>query len=164
MELRAPLRVVVGRHGLDLDVRGILDAVAVLQGYAVTEHIVDRRIRIDAGGRCAYTGDGLTVEVVLVLVGDEDDVGLGELVVVRRGLYTEAHRVYLYLRPVVVDSDTGVLDARECHFLAALGGELVHLLCSVTADCRQAAQQNGKNTFLHINVQCSMFNVPSFQR
>ena len=38
------------------------------------------------------------------------------------------------LRAIVVDFDTGVLDARERDFLAAFGGELVHLLRGLAAD------------------------------
>ena len=68
-----------------------------------------------------------------MLVGDQDDVGLGELVIVRGGLYTEANRINLYLRTIVVDFHTGVLDARNRYFLATLGGKLVHFLSGLAA-------------------------------
>ena len=71
--------------------------------------------------------------MILVLVGDQDDVGLRELVVVCRGLYTEANGIYLYHRTVVIDFHTGVLDARDRHFLTAFGGKLVHLLGGLAA-------------------------------
>ena len=81
--------------------------------------------------------DGGTVEVVLVLVGDEDDVGLGEGGVVGLGLEPVAHGVYLDLDTVVVDLDTGVLDAGDSDLLAALGCKLIYLLC-----CR--GEESGK--------------------
>ena len=71
--------------------------------------------------------------MILMLVSDQDNVGLGELVVVRSGLYTEAYGINLYLRTVVVDFHTGVLDARNRYFLATLGGKLVHFLSGLAA-------------------------------
>ena len=71
--------------------------------------------------------------MILVLVGNQDDVSLGKLVVVSRGLNTKAYRVNLYLRAVVVDFHTGVLDARNGYFLAALGGKLIHFLRGLAA-------------------------------
>ena len=72
--------------------------------------------------------------MILMLMGNQDDVGLGKLVVVCRGLNTEAYRINLYLRAVVVDFNTGVLDARESYFLAALGGKFIYFLCGLAAD------------------------------
>ena len=136
MELSAALAVVIGRYGLDGDILTIGDAVAVLQREAVAEHVIDGRIGIDRCGRRADAGDGLALEVVLVLMGDEDDVGLGELGVVGDWCDAGAHRVDLDLRAVVVDFDTGVLDACDGDFLAALGGELIHLLGGIaTGGC-----------------------------
>ena len=83
-------------------------------------------------------------------MGDEDDVGFRELVVVSDGSDTCTDGVDLNLRTVVVDFDTGMLDACDGDFLAALGDELIHLLCGVTAGCRQTAKQNGKNALFHI--------------
>lgn len=133
MELCVAFRIIVCRHGFDLDVGGIYDAVAVFQWNAVAEHVIDSSIRIDAGGRCSYTGDGLAVEMILVLMGDEDDVGLGELIVVGCGLYAKAYRVNLDLCTVVVDFNTGMFDACECDLLATFSGEFVHFLSSLAA-------------------------------
>ena len=123
----------------------------MLSRDAVSEHVIDGCVRIDAGGRCANAGDGLTVEMILVLVGNQDDVGLWKLVVVGGGLHAEANRIDLYLCAVVIDFNTGVLDARERYFLAALGGELVHFLGSLAADEGHRCCAN-QQLFLHIGL------------
>ncbi len=151
MILCTAFRVVIGGYGLDFDIGGIDDAVAILQGNAVAEHVIDGHVRIDAGGRGAHAGDGLAVEMILMLMGDEDDVGLRELVVVGSGLYSEAYGVNLDLRAVVVDLDTGVLDARERDFLAVLGGKLVDFLSGLAASECHHCCDNQKQLFLHIN-------------
>ena len=87
VEHLAPLSVVVGRNGLNLDISGILDAIAVLQGDAVAEHVIDGCVREAGSGWRADTGDSLALEVILMFMGDEDDVGLRELCIVCLGLH-----------------------------------------------------------------------------
>ena len=40
---------------------------------------MDGGVEVDLRGGLRQLGDGVAVEVVVMLVGDEDDVGLGEL-------------------------------------------------------------------------------------
>ena len=121
---------VVGRHCLDGDVGSISANVAVLHHESIAEVSEDCLIHVDARGWGADLVDGGTIEVVFMLVGDKDDVGLGEGGVVSFGLEPHAHGVYFDLDAVVVDLHTGVLDAGDGDFLTALGGELVGLqLC-----------------------------------
>ena len=158
MELCATLGVVVGRHGLDGDVLTVGNAVAVFQREAVAEHIVDGCVRVDRGGRCADAGDGLALEVILVLMGDEDDVGLWELVVVCDWCDTGTHGVDLDLRTVIIDFETGVLDARDSYFLAALGGKLIYLLGGIATGGCQAAEQDSENVSSHFYYGCYLIN------
>jgi hypothetical protein len=85
---------------------------------------------IGAGSCRTQDGKGLTVEMVVMLVGDEDDVGLGIDRVVGHRLRSIGDRVYLYLQTVVLDSHTGVLDARNLYFFTILGSENVSFLGS----------------------------------
>ena len=121
---------VIGRHSLDGDVGRVSAYIAVLHDEAILKVSVDGLVHIDAGSRGAYLVDGSTVEVVLVLVGDKDDVGLGECGVVGLRLEPRTHGVDLDFDAVEIDFHAGVLDAGDGHFLTALGGELVDLaLC-----------------------------------
>lgn len=77
------------------------------------------------------------VAMVEMLMGDEDEVGLGQLGIIRLRLQFR-DGVHLYLLTVVVDSDATVLDGGEGDFLAALGLERISLLAHcVLATCRQ---------------------------
>ena len=60
---------VVGRHGLDGDISGILYLVAVTHHESVLKVSEDGLVHVDRRGWSAYLVDGLTVEVILVLVG-----------------------------------------------------------------------------------------------
>ena len=73
---------------------------------------------VDDRSLIAQGADGLAVEVVLVLMGDKNDVGLGEVEVVGDGLNGVADGIDLYLRAVEVDFKTGVLDARNFNAFA----------------------------------------------
>jgi hypothetical protein len=70
--------------------------------------------------------------MVVMLVGNEDDVGLGIDRVVGHRFRSIGDRIYLYLQTVVLDSHTGVLDARNLYFFTILGSENVSFLGS---DC-----------------------------
>ena len=158
VELGVALGVVIGWHGLDGDVLTVGDAVAVFQREAVTEHVVHGCIGVGRCGRRAEAGDGLAFEVVLMLMGDEDDIGLWELVVVCDWCDTGTHGVDLDLRTVIIDFETGVLDARDSYFLAALGGKLVYLLGSVATGGCQAAEQDSENVSSHFYYGCYLIN------
>ena len=138
MELFAPRGGVVGRYGLDGDVVGNFHLVAVLERLSAAEHLMDGGVEENLGGGLAQLRDGVAVEVVVVLVGDEDDVGLGELRVVGLGLHALADGIDLDLHAVVVDLDTGMLDACEAYFLTTIGGELVGLLLCLATEGHQA--------------------------
>ena len=79
VELFASWGGVVGWYGLDGDVVGDLHLVAVLQCLSAAEHLMDGGVEVDLRGGLRQLRDGVAVEVVVMLVGDEDDVGLGEL-------------------------------------------------------------------------------------
>ena len=117
--LLAPWGGVIGWYGLDDDVGSVFDSFAVAHDESVSEVSEDSLVHVDACGWGADLMDGSTVEVVLVLVGDEDDVGLGEGGVVGLRLEPHANGVYLDLSAVVVDLDAGVLDAGDGDFRAS---------------------------------------------
>ncbi len=121
---------VVGRYCLDDDVGSVFAYVAVLHHESVAEVSEYGLVYVDTRGRRTDLVDGSTVEVVFMLMGDEDDVGLGECGIVGLGLEPHAYGVYFDLDAVVVDLHAGVLDAGDGDFLTALGGEFVGLqLC-----------------------------------
>ena len=153
---------VIGWHRLDGDVLCIFAFFTVRHHQSVAEVSVDGLIYVDARGRCANLMDGSTVEMILVLVGDEDDVSLGEGGIVGLGLEPHAHGVYLDLYTVVVDLHTGVLDARDGHFLAALGGELVYFLCGAYSQRHHSdGNQATKQSFhFYINGNVTMNRAP----
>ena len=138
VELLASGSGVVGWYGLDGDVVGIFHLVTVLQCLSAAEHFLDGGVEEDLGGSLGQLRDGIAVEVVVMLVGDEDDVGLGELRVVGLGFHALADGIDFDLQAVVVDLDTGMLDACEAYFLTTVGGELVGLLLCLATEGHQA--------------------------
>ena len=124
---------VVGRHHLQDDIVTIGDAVAITHDEAVVVHVVDGLIGVDGRSRGAQTVNGFAVEVVAMLMGDEDDIGFGKLGVVSGWQYTITDGVDLNLEPVVLNLQTGVLNARNLDFLTVFGGEDIGLLGSSAA-------------------------------
>ena len=72
--------------------------------------------------------EGGLVEVVAMLVGHEDVVGLGHRGIVDGAVAQLRHRVDLYLLVVADHADAGVHQGIELQRLAALGLEDVHLV------------------------------------
>ena len=163
MELLAARGGVIGWHCVDEDVGGVFALFAVLHNESVLEVSEDGLIDVDARGRGADLVDGGTVEVVFMLVGDKDDVSLGEGGVVGLRLEPMANGVYLDLDAVVVDLKAGVLDAGDGDLLTALGGELVGLpLCGSGRQRptdghgktrKDEKERKGKN-FFHVCTFC----------
>ena len=162
MELLAAWGGVVGWHRIDEDVGGVFALFAVLHDESVLEVSEDGLIDVDARGRGADLVDGGTVEVVFMLVGDEDDVSLGEGGVVGLRLEPMAHGVYLDLDAVEIDLHAGVLDAGDGDFLAALGGELVYFLCGAYSQRHHSdGSQATKQSFhFYINGNVTMNRAP----
>ena len=73
-------------------------------------------------------GDGLLVEVVAVLVGDEDGVRLGEFLRVVRGLAQAAHRVDMDRGALVGEGEGAVLEQGDGHGAEVLREEYLHLI------------------------------------
>ena len=123
MELEMPLGVVVGRYSFHADAVGYLLAVAVLHGLACTEHVGTALVGDKSRLGTAEGGEGTLVEVVAMLMGDEDIVGLWHGRIVDDFLSHLADRVNLYFLAVVLDADAGMDEAVELEFLAAGGAE-----------------------------------------
>jgi hypothetical protein len=81
---------------------------------------------------------------------NQDDVGLWELAVIGHRLHAHAYWIDLYLQAVVVDLDTGMLDACETYFLATLGCKLVGLLLRVAAEYHHTGDGCHKDFLYHI--------------
>ena len=127
MELGASLGVVVGGHGLDVEVVGQLQVVAVGHHFALAELVGAALVGNEARLLIGEQPDGLGVEVVAMLVGDEDVVGLGQGGKVDGTLAQLAHGVDLDFLAVVFDADAAVHEGVETDGLAALGLEDVNL-------------------------------------
>ena len=149
MELLTARRRVIGRYSLDADVIGILHLVAISHDQPVLEMSEHSLVHVYGCGRCAYLVDGFAIEVILVFVGDEDDVCLGEGGIVSLWFQPHANGVHLNFHTVVVDFHTGVLDARDGYFLSAFGGKLVHLLSGTTPKRCQTGKCDTANDLFH---------------
>jgi hypothetical protein len=102
--------------------------------------------------------DGLTIEVIFMLMGNEDNVGLGEGRIVGFWLKPHTYRIHLNLYTIVVDLHTGMLDAGDGYFFATLGGKFIHFLGSLTTHGHKPCKghtENKQNTFLHL---CLLLN------
>ena len=149
---------VIGRHCLDGDISRVAAYITVLHDEAVLKVSVDSLVDVDAGSRGTYLVDGSTVEVVLMLVGDEDDVGLGEGGVVGLRLEPRTHGIDLDLDTVEIDFHAGMLNASDSYFLAALGGELVDLALCRREECgkwkEEREYKDSQGIFFHF---CFLF-------
>ena len=131
-------RCVVGRHGLDGDVVGELELVAVHHSLTAAVHLGAALVHNELCRLGRQRAEGGLVEVVAVLVGDEEVVGLGHRGVVYGLVAKLRHGVNHDLAAVVVDADAGVDEGVELDRLAALGLEHIDfvsvgghgLLCS----------------------------------
>ena len=137
-------RGVIGRHSLDGDIFSILHLVAIIHHEAVLEVSEDGLVDVDRGRWRAQRMDGFTVEVVFVLVGNQDDVGLGESGIIGLWFQPHANGIDLNLYTVIVDLHTGVLNARDLHFLATLRGKLICLLSGKAPNSQQTGECHHK--------------------
>ena len=85
-----------------------------------------------------------------MLMGDEDDVCLGELRVVGLGLHAFPDGIDFYFQTVVVDLHAGMFDAGDAYFLTTLGGELIGLLLRLATETRQTGDCDHKKLLYHI--------------
>ena len=118
MELEMPFGVVVGRYGFHADAVGYLLAVAVLHDFACTEHVGTALVGNESRLGTAEGGEGALIEVVAMLMGDKDVVGLRHGRIVDDFLSHLADGVNLYFLAVVLDADAGMDEAVELDFLA----------------------------------------------
>ena len=118
VELRVPLRGVVGGNGLDVNplargghASGSHRVAVHLEGFgrgAVADHL-----RL-AGGQLI---NSRTVEVVRVVVRDQDDVGFGQAAVI--GVLH--HRINIYIGAVCFDGQRGVREEAKGELRSVLG-------------------------------------------
>lgn len=128
MELQMPFGGVVGRDSLHGDVVGQFQTVAVVHRRALAEHLYTTPVHDQLRALFAELPDGRLVVVVEVLVGDEDDVGLGQGGVVNCAVAQFRARVNFNLPPVIFDADAGVHQGVDSDGFPALGGELVRFV------------------------------------
>ena len=151
MELCVIRGGVIGWYCFDADIIRILYFVAIAHHQSVLEVSEDSLIYVDRSSRRTDLVDSLTVEVILVLVGDEYDVGLWEGGIVGLGLQPHAYGIHLDLHTIVVDFHTGMLDASDGYFLAALGGKLIHLLCGFAPEYSHTGECDATDGLLHLS-------------
>ena len=123
VEVRAAFGVIVRGNGVQVDVAWELAAVTVGHHGAPAQHFRDAGVGDEVIGIRAEGLESLAVEVVTVLVGDQDDIGLGELRGVVGGDAEAAHRVDMDRQTLVHDLQRTVLDEGDADGKAAVGEE-----------------------------------------
>ena len=121
-------RGVVGGYGFNADVVGYLQLVAILHRLTVACHAGTPLIGDEACLAACQRLDSLLVEVVAMLVGDKDVVGLGHGCVVDGLAAQLPHGVNHQFTAVVLHTDAGMDKGVEPDRPPALGLELVHLV------------------------------------
>ncbi len=126
MEHGAPFSVIVGGNGFQADVTRQDPRPSVGDGGASAQQLhaagVSYELRLAIGPEGL---DGGLVEVVAVFMGDQDDIGLGELRIVG-GLAVRADGVHMDGHALVGDGQGPVLDEGDGDFPAAVGLEGLH--------------------------------------
>ena len=123
VEVRAALGVIVGGDGVQVDVAGELAAIAVGHHGAPAKHLRDAGVSDEVIAICAEGLQGHAVEVVAVLVGDQDDIGLRELRGVVGRDAEAAYWVDVDGQALVHDLQRAVLDEGDADGKAAVGEE-----------------------------------------
>ena len=136
VELLPALGRVVGGNGLDFDLFANCLSFAVGKRRASAVELLDRGVQVDLCPLFLEGVYGVLVIVVEVLVGDEDQVRLGEFRVVGRRIHFLAYRVDMDLFSVVLNAHGGVLDGGDGDVFATLGLEDVGLRLSRAANDR----------------------------
>ena len=151
MILLAALRRVVGGHHLQARLLSGPVVIAVAHCIAAAVELNTAVVGDEIGLRMAQQANGLRVEVVAVLVGHQDGVGLGHRRVVDRAVAQLCHGVDVDLPSVVLNTDAGVDEGMEGHGPSAGGGEYVRLKGGgrlLGAGCQsQQKQQASKHLF-----------------
>ena len=127
MKLRSTGRRVIGGDSFNLNAFGNRKTFAVLKRRAGTELLLNSGIDDDLSSALLERGYRGGVKVVEMLMRDDNDVRLRKRRLIR--LRFELHDgVNLNLKPVVLDSQAGVLDRGNRYDFAALCCELVRLI------------------------------------
>ena len=138
MELCTSLRRIVGRNRLYRKVIGYLYLVTVHHHFARAVHVSTALIGNESRLGACQRLDGLLVEVVAVLVGYKQIVGLWHGGIVYHLIAQLRHGINLNLLSVILDADAGMNEGMEHHFLPALGLEHVGFVICLATGCRQS--------------------------
>ena len=152
MELQVPLGDVVGGHGLQAEVVGQREAVAVLHDLGcghgnILQQVGATPVGDETSGVAREQTDGRRVEVVTVLVRHEDVVGLRHGCVVDGAVAECADGVDVDMTVADVEADAGMQECMEANNLPTGRGELVHLILrrrdglAVSLPCNNAAHK-----------------------
>ena len=154
MEHFATGRGVVGRDRIHDDTTRKFGPLPVRDGLALADLGAAGLIEDQPGTLRGEDVDGDGLEMVLVLVRHQDDIGLGELHRVVRMLAVLAHRVDLDGQAIVCNFQRAMLDEGDPHGFAAVGPEGFHLIfrdaLSSLGPAQEAAPEviDGESRFL----------------
>ena len=128
MKLQVVLGGVVGGNRFDQDVIGQLQSVAIGHGGAGAVKFDAAWIHDQAGLFFGKGVNGGSIVVVVVFVGNEDVVGLGQTAVVHRAFAQLRARVDLKLEAVVFNADAGMHQGVHPNGFAARSLKFVELV------------------------------------
>ena len=112
---------ILGRHRPYRDAIAKVERIAIVHHLAKAEQVVAPLVDDDLRFWFRQLFDGLLVQMVVMFMGNEYEVGLGFLAIIGHRLDSVRHRVDFNLFPIEADSQTAMFDrlyhngfARSC--------------------------------------------------
>ena len=129
VKLRTALSIIVGRNSLHREAISYLQLVAIGHHLARAQHVGTPLVGDKPCLAVREQADGSLVEVVTMLVGHKDVVGLRHRGKVNDAVTQLGYRVNHYLLAVILHADAGVDKGMELDGLSALRFKHIHLVC-----------------------------------